>query len=144
MGRVEVTIHQVVDVVAVGHSLVSTTGSVMVRRIVGSTGVPVRTDVGIGVAHGHRVFVDVATVHMVEVAIVEVVYVTFVLDANVSAIGAVLMGVSVVDFASGHGVLQCVEAALFTRRSLAPTEAKSSTNFNHFKMIDDYQLSLAR
>lgn len=89
---VEVAIHEVIDVVAVGHRFVAAAGAVDVAGFVAAAGVGGRAGVGVGGGHFDDVLVEVVAVGRVEVAVVEVVHVVAVLDGNVSAAFAMDMG----------------------------------------------------
>lgn len=79
---------QVVDVIAVGHCLMSAPSAVVMRLIAGP---------GAGVAgwmllvHGDYVLIDVVAVRVMQMAVMEVVDVTVVADCGVAAIGSVLV-----------------------------------------------------
>ena len=89
VGVMEVTVDEVVDVVAVGHGLVAAAGAVDVAVLV--TGAAVCGGAGGRVAFAHldHVLVHVVAMGVVEVAVVEVVHVVTVLDGDVAAVGAV-------------------------------------------------------
>lgn len=92
VGVVQVTVDQVVDVVAVGNRFVSTIRAVNVVRIVTPTIVTGGTIVGVGRGHFQRVLFDLAvTTNMVQMSIVQVIDVVSMLDARVLAIGTVLV-----------------------------------------------------
>jgi hypothetical protein len=92
---VQLAIHQVVHVVAVGDRLVAAAGSVPVLLIVavaeaGGAAIRIRG------AHLDAVLVDVVAVRVVETAVMQVVGVAIVADCRVAAIRTVLMRVSFV------------------------------------------------
>ena len=88
---VQVTIDEVVDVVAMRHRFVAATGAVHVSRFVAAAVVFRRAGVWVGGADGDAVFIDVVAVRMVQVAVVQVINVAFVFDGGVTAIRAVLV-----------------------------------------------------
>ena len=85
----EMTVDEIVDVVAVGHRLVSAAGAVDMALLV--TGASVLGGAGgrIPLAHLDHVLVHVVAVGVVEVAVVEIVHMVTVLDGDVAATGAV-------------------------------------------------------
>lgn len=89
VGVMEVAVDEVVDVVAVGHGLVSAAGAVNMALLV--TGAPVFRGASgrVRLVHLDHVLVNVVSVGVVEVAVVEVVHVVPVLDGDVAALGAV-------------------------------------------------------
>lgn len=88
---VQVAADPVVDVVAVRHRLVATSGAVGVGRIVSAAGVRGRAGGGIRPVHGDHALVDVVAVPPVEMALVEEVVVVTVPDGRVTAAGTVLV-----------------------------------------------------
>jgi hypothetical protein len=94
VGVVEVAAGPVVDVAAVRDGRVAAGWPVLVRPRVGRAGVPGGAGVGVGLAYGKGVVVDVAGVDMVQVAVVQGIAVAIVQDLAVAAAGAVLVGVA--------------------------------------------------
>jgi len=94
---VEVTLDNVVHVVAVGNRLVPTPRTVPVLGPVAAAPVIGRAFARIPITHGQPMIVDVSLVRMMQVAVVKVVRMTVVLDRRVSTVGPVLMCVRVVD-----------------------------------------------
>ena len=86
--------HQVVRVVAVWDSLVAAAGAVLVVFRMAAAVVSRRTLSGVGRVDRQGVFLGLAVLHVVQVAVVEIVDVTVVLDGRVAATGAVLMCVT--------------------------------------------------
>lgn len=95
VGMMEVTVHQIVDVVAVGHGLVPTARAMDVGGVVPLACVAVRASGRVGVVHLDPVLVVVAVVRMVQVPIVQVVHVALVPDRDVPAALAMLVVVLV-------------------------------------------------
>lgn len=89
VGVMEVPVDEVVDVVAVGHGLVSTAGAVDVTVLVPGAAVCGGAGGRVALAHLDHVLVHVVAVGVVEVAVVEVVHVVAVLDGDVATLGAV-------------------------------------------------------
>jgi hypothetical protein len=99
---VQVPVHQIVDMVAVRDRLVSAAGAMLmgalyIRRAAG----------GIGRVDSDDMLVDVIAMHVVQMAVMQVVDVPFMADSDVTAAWAVLMGVvrMVLLVACGHGAL---------------------------------------
>lgn len=89
VGVMEVPVDEVVDVVAVGHGLVSAAGAVDVTVLVPGAAVCGGAGGRVALAHLDHVLVHVVAVGVVEVAVVEVVHVVAVLDGDVATLGAV-------------------------------------------------------
>jgi hypothetical protein len=89
VGMVKPPRHQIVGVIAVRHSLVPAVGAVLVAGIVAGRRVRAISRVRIGDVEG--VLVDVVLVRMVEMPVVDVVDVTLVEDARVTAARTVFM-----------------------------------------------------
>jgi hypothetical protein len=87
-----VTIHEIIDVIAVRHRFVSAIGAMRVIFGMTGTGVRGRAVCGVCRCHGQGVFFDFS-VHrvVVQMTIVEIIHVVFVLHAGVAALGAVLV-----------------------------------------------------
>jgi hypothetical protein len=99
MGVVQLAIDQIVDVIAMWHSLVAAI------RAVGVPGIVTRSEVGcavrrVGLVHGEAVLIDVIAVGMVQTAVVKIVGVSVVPDRRVAAIRPVFVGVAFVDLMS--------------------------------------------
>jgi hypothetical protein len=91
MGMMQVAIHEIVDVVAVGNRFMAATGSVNVSGVVGGAGVAAGAIGRIRGAHLNGVLVVMAFMSMVEMAVVEVVYVAVVQHGGMAAAGSVLV-----------------------------------------------------
>jgi hypothetical protein len=104
---VQMTIDQVVDMVAVRHGLVAATRTVLVAPLMAAAIVTGRAGVGIGRAHLDHVFVEMVAVRVMQVAVVEIVHMIAVPDRGVAAARTVLVRVVMMDFvlAVGHGPL---------------------------------------
>jgi hypothetical protein len=97
VGVVQMTIDQVVVVVAVRDGLVPAVWPVNVPGLVSAAIVVGGTGVGMSVIDRDPVLVDVSFVGMVQVAVVQIVDVVFVAHGNVTAVIAVGVLVSLVD-----------------------------------------------
>jgi len=103
---VQVSVHQVVGMVAVRHRLVSTARPMPMRRIVSAAPVVRRAAGGIGCAHFDGMLVDVIVMRMMEMAIVKVIDVALMADRNMAAARLVdmrMVGVNGV-IVRGHGL----------------------------------------
>jgi hypothetical protein len=89
VGMVQVALDQIVYVVAMRNGFVAATGTMLVIHIVATTLVIRRASGWIGPSDGYRMFVAVALVRMVQMAIVQIVDVTVVHDRGVPAAGSV-------------------------------------------------------
>ncbi len=101
VGVMQVPVHQIVDVIAVGDRLVSASGAVLVAIVVRAARVIGRAVRGVGAADRQLVLVDVVRVRMVQVPIVQVVGMTVVADRHVATAFAMRVRVPVVSIA-GH------------------------------------------
>lgn len=104
VGVVQVAGDQIVDVVPVRHRRVAAAGAVLVVRGVAAAGVIGRAAVRVLIADGNHVLVDVITVGVMQVAIMQIVDVVLVLDGDMPAVRPMLMIVVFVSLA-GHLVL---------------------------------------
>jgi hypothetical protein len=102
VGMMQMPVDQIVDVVAVRHGLMPASGTVHVRAVMPSAPVPGCTAVGIGRRHLDAVLVDVVAVHMMQMAVVQIVDVIAVANGRVPARPAVLVRVIDVLDASAH------------------------------------------
>lgn len=83
---VQVSVYQIVDVVAVRYRLVPAAGAVTVARLVAAAGVIRRAAIGIFAAHFQHVLVNVVAVRMMEVTIVEIINVVAVANRGVPTV----------------------------------------------------------
>jgi hypothetical protein len=97
VGMVEMPVHQVVHVVAMGHRLVAAARSVPVLAIMAAAIMVGRAAVGVVRRDLDRVLVDVPLVGMMEVPVVQVVDMIAVLDGDMPAIGPVGVRMILVD-----------------------------------------------
>ena len=91
MRVMQVAIDQIVHVITVRHCRMTTARSVDMIHRVGSTGMLRRARRRIGRGDGDQVLIDMVSVRMMEMTIVEVVDVSFMPDGHVTAFGAMLM-----------------------------------------------------
>lgn len=101
----QVTVHQVIDVIAMGYGLVAAPGAVNVSGGMAGAGMLRGALVRIGGRNREDVLVHVIVVRVMHVAVVKVVHVTVVADGDVIASGTVLVRmIGVVRLgAAGHG-----------------------------------------
>jgi hypothetical protein len=101
----QMTVDDVVGVVAVGDRVVAAAGAVLVGAIVLAAVVRRRARGRVRAAYGERVLVDVVAVDVMEMAVVKEVLMAIVLDRLVAAVRAVGVGVLVVRLVFGaHGL----------------------------------------
>jgi hypothetical protein len=89
----QMTLDQVVRVVAVGDSLVATTGPMTVRSVVSAAAVIGRTTVWIRRAYRKRVLVHMILVGVMQMSIMQIVDMAIVTNGGVAAAGSVLVRV---------------------------------------------------
>jgi len=94
---VQVPLHQVVHVISVRHGLMSAVGPMDVIGLVRSAVVARCASILVASACLHLVFINVVSVNMVQMAVMEIIGVAVVLDGRVATIGAVDMGVRFMD-----------------------------------------------
>ena len=101
VGMMQVTVDQVVDVIAVRYRLMTASGAVHMVRGMGAACVSGCTRVRIHVADFHNMFLDFAVLaNMMQMPVVQVVDVITVLDSGVFAVRAMRVIVVFVDV--GH------------------------------------------
>lgn len=88
---VQVAVHQIVHMVAVGHGFVTATGTMHVRRFVPSTDMARGACVRVRRRHRNHMLVDMIAVWVMQVAIMKVVNMTVVANGHMSAACAVLV-----------------------------------------------------
>lgn len=93
MGVVQVTIDQIVDVVAVGHCRVTAAGTMNVICIVTGAGVGRGAGRRVDLIDAENMLVDVGVMGMVQMAVVKVVDVAVVNNRDVTAVWTVNVGV---------------------------------------------------
>jgi hypothetical protein len=93
---------QVVDMISVRYGLVSATGPMSVRRIVGTTSMGWRAKSRVRCADGDCVLVHAILLRVVQMAVVKVVNVPVVIHGSMATAGAVLVCVIGVRLVIGH------------------------------------------
>lgn len=97
----QAAVHNVINMVAVRHCLVSATFAVnMIAALMGMV-----AGIGIGFVYIQHVFVIMAVVLVVQMAVVQIVHMIAVFDGRMAATGAVDMIVVFVGMAVAHGRL---------------------------------------
>jgi hypothetical protein len=106
MRVVEVTIHQIVDMVAVGHDLMATVTAMHMAGLMPGAAVVWRALVRVGRRNLDHMFIHVVTMRVVEMAVVQMVHMAGMTHGDMAAARAVLMRmIGVVGLgASGHVV----------------------------------------
>ena len=90
VGMVQLTFHQVVDMIAVRHGLVATAGAVLMARLVPRAFSRVAFVRMLGV-NGDAMLIDVAIVRVVQMPVMQVIGVAVMANRDVPTAGAVLM-----------------------------------------------------
>jgi hypothetical protein len=105
MRMVQMSIHQIVHVIAVGHSLVTTARTVDMPCRMAATLMLGRTALRILVVHLQEVLIDMVGMDMVQMAIVQEVDMAIMLDGGMTTAGLVLVVMMRMLLASAHGFL---------------------------------------
>jgi len=108
VGMVEVSVDEVVDVVAVGNGFVAAAGAVDMGGVMSATSVFWGADSRVDRRESDAVLIDVAVMQVVQMAIVEIVDVILMLDGGVAAAGFVLVRMFGMGVAGGHVLLLLV------------------------------------
>jgi hypothetical protein len=90
---VQVAVHQVVNMVAMRHGLMTATGAMFVAFIMRPAVVLRRATRRVAAVDVKLVFLNSSLAHVMQMPVVQVIHVTVVLDARVPATGAVLVTV---------------------------------------------------
>jgi hypothetical protein len=107
MRMVEVTVDEIANVVAVGDGLVSAAGAVFMVLGMPSAGVLRRAAGGVGGRDFDHVLIDMTVVHVMQMAIMQIVDVASMLHSGMTAAGPVDMRmVGVFWVATGHDGLR--------------------------------------
>jgi hypothetical protein len=101
-GMVEVSVHQIIGVVAVGHGFMSAVRTVHVRFLMTAAVVPRGADGRVIAADGDAMLLYASLAGMVQMAIVQIIGMTLVLHRRMAAVGTVGVGVAIVNFLSCH------------------------------------------
>jgi len=107
MLMVQMTLHEVVRMVAVGHGFVAAAGAVTVSGYVTAAGVSTSAFRRILGIHFQLVLVDMIAMHIVHVAIVKETLMPIVQDGRVATLISMLMRVSLMNFMTHVLVLLC-------------------------------------
>jgi len=102
---VKMTGNEIVDVIAMGHRLVAAGGAMNVSAVVLTALVAGGAVCGIHSREGDHVLIDMAFVEMMQVAIVQIIYVVIMLDGSMTATGFVLMVVIGMSITGRHSEL---------------------------------------
>jgi hypothetical protein len=97
VGMVEMAVHQIVDMVAVGHRLMAAARSVPVLTVMAAAIMIGRAPFGVAPSDLDRVFVDMPLMGMMEVPVVKVVDMIAMLDGDMPAVRPVGMGMILMD-----------------------------------------------
>jgi hypothetical protein len=94
VGMVQVAVHQVVHVVAVGNLLVAAVRAVAMILLMHAAGVVGRAGSGVRRRDLQNVVINVVAMNVVQVAVVQVIRMALVPDGDMAAIRTVLVGMS--------------------------------------------------
>lgn len=89
VGVMQASVDEIVDVVPMGHGLMSTTGAVGVRATLGFG----RAAHRVYGADGDHMLIDMIAMHVMQVTVVQIVDMAVMSDCGMSAVRAMLMGV---------------------------------------------------
>jgi len=98
----QMTVHQIVDMVTVRHRFVAAAGPMHMTGAMAGTVMLRRAAVRVGGADGDHVLVDMVAMHVVQMAVVQEIDVAFVPHRGMTALRAVLVVVMGVLGAAGH------------------------------------------
>jgi hypothetical protein len=102
MWMMQVAVNQVVKVITVGNGLMSTAGTVYMSLVMSATLMTGRTLIGICRVDFEHVFVNVILVHVMQVAIMQIIDVVGMSDSHMAAGEPVLMAVPLMLGAGTH------------------------------------------
>lgn len=103
MGVMQAAIDEIVDVVAMRDRLMATARTMDMAGLMARAGLARRAVIRIGRADLDHMLVDMVPMHVMEVAIVEIVHMVAMADAGMATVRAMLMGMVGVNFAgAGH------------------------------------------
>ncbi|MDG2223526.1 MAG: hypothetical protein P8L85_19245 [Rubripirellula sp.] len=88
----QMSIYKVINMIAMGNRLVTAAGSMLVTRVVASTGVRRSAGVRVCIGHFELMFDDAPVIgYVVQVTVVQIVYMVTMLDTGVFTIGTMLV-----------------------------------------------------
>lgn len=98
----KVAVDQVVDVIAVWHGRVTAVIAMDMGRVMATAVVVGSAGSGVAVVHAEHVFVDVIAMHVMEMAVVEIIDMTIVFDREVAAVAPMFVIMLLVGVAILH------------------------------------------
>lgn len=96
--KVEMSINEIIGVIAMRYSFMTTVCTVRVVRIVAVADVAVGADVKVGLANGDDMLINVSLMKAVQMTVVQVIDMALMLNGGVTAVGAMLVGVILVNY----------------------------------------------
>jgi hypothetical protein len=96
VGMVQMPFHEIVDVIAMWHGLVSATGTMDMAGLMAGTAVSRRAGIRIRLRHLDHVLVHMVAMRMVQMPIMEVIDMVAVTHGGMAATSAMRVGVTVV------------------------------------------------
>lgn len=98
----QVAVNEIIGVVSVRHGLVAAARPVDVIGSMFAAIMRRRAVIGVLCVDGKNVLVDMAVVRMVKVAVVQIIGMAFVLDSDMAAVCAMLMGMALMNYVFVH------------------------------------------
>jgi hypothetical protein len=102
MGMMKMAIHQIINVVAVGNSLVAAARTMDMASVVAGTLMVWGANIGVRVGNGNHMLVNMVHMGVMKVAIMKIINMPLMKDSGMATARTVDMGVIVVSGASGH------------------------------------------
>jgi len=101
-GMVQMTFHQVINVITVGHGFVTTAVSMFVTAVVAAALVLRCAICRIGAANAQRVIVHMIAMYVMEVTVMKIVFMTIMLDCLVTTTFSMFMVMSFMFASASH------------------------------------------
>lgn len=105
MGMMQVSIHQVVHMIAMGYSLMTAAWPMHMSCRMTATLMSRRATVRVLAAHLQGMLIDMVAMYMMQMAIVKIIDVTIMLDGSMATARLMLVIVALVLLAGAHGFL---------------------------------------
>ena len=107
IGKMQMAVDEIVNVIAMRDRLVAAVGAMDMGSIVAAAVMALGAAGGVRLAYFHHMLIDMAFMRAMQVAVVEVVDVVVMLDCGMTAVGAMLVRMVLVDFViDGHRVVR--------------------------------------
>ena len=123
----QVPVHEVIRMVAVRNGFVPASRSMLVPGFMTGAGMRRSAGIRVGRAHRNHMLIHVVAVRLVQVPVVQVIYVPFMLDGHMAAPFSVHMRVPLMDLMFCHGIsVSFIEMLSAPRRLARPSPACAS------------------